>query len=717
MRVRLPLALPAALLMVTSWFSGGCRTQSDEPKFASSSLVAVATCDEALGYVRAVALGEMNARIDSAISDFEKNGCGYYGWGYAEGDAVAGATSNASPSPPSGTTRGGSEPSSPKNTTGTNNQVKGVDEADFVKNDGHYIYLAQNGVLRIVEAWPAEATKEISVTKLDGTPKKLFVEGDRALVYVAVPKNADKTSGGYYYGSGECTYGYDCDFTGDGQSTDLLVFDISDRKAPKQLRKVSLSGSLIAARRIGGAVHTVVYDNVVAFPELQYYPQSNLCDYVSIPGLSQPPIWAVQKARAAYEKLRDENRQIILTKDLSKILPSAVDSLGGGSLDTNALCSGLYRSPLLDGSSFTTLLSFDMTKQEPLHSASVLSRSGAVYASGESLYMAVRQQPSFCYGWYDGYEQEDELSSIHKFRISDQPSTTSYVGSGLVKGHALNQFAMDEKDGNLRIATSTGHVPDPNVISQVTVLGEAGGALQQLGFVGGIGPKEDIRSVRFEGDRGFVVTFKKTDPLFVLDLADPRKPSILGELKIPGFSTYMHMLDATHLLAIGYDADDHDTFAYFDGVLIQIFDVTDPKTPTLLHKHIIGSRGTSSEALMNHLAFTYFDAKKILALPMTVCEGGNDGTYGDQLTFSGLMLFDVDLTTGINERGRVEHPKPSMDSGYGYNYSCYNWWTQAHSEVQRSIFFDDYVYSISDADLKVQNIDALGADLVSLPLK
>lgn len=711
------IAVPLALVVLSSTFSGGCRTQDEDIRVASASLVAVGSCDEAIGYVRAIALGEMNKRIDSAIADFENNGCGYYYGGYGEGDYANGGTVGApSPgaSPPTGS--GGGSRSSPSNTSGTNNQVKGVDEADFVKNDGHYIYLAQNGVLRIVEAWPAESTKQISVTKLDGTPKKLFVEGDRALVYLSVAKT-NQSGNGYYYGSGECTYGYDCDFSGDGQATRLVVFDVSDRAQPKVLRTVDLSGSLIAARRINGAVHTVVSDSLQPFPELQYYPQGNLCDYQWLPGISKPPIWATQKAREAYEKLRAANRKIILEKPLTEILPSAKDSLNGAGLDASALCTGLYRSPLLDGGSFTTLVSLDMTKDEPFTSASVLSRPGAVYASGDALYMAVRQDSGYCSGWYDGYDKKEELSSIHKFRISDSTTTTQYVGSGLVKGHALNQFAMDEKDGYLRIATTSGWVPSPDVSSQVTVLGEAGAALATVGFVGGLGPKEDIRSVRFDGDRGFIVTFKKTDPLFVLDLAQPTSPKVLGELKIPGFSTYMHLLDATHLISIGYDADDHDSFAYFDGVMIQIFDISDPTKPALQHKHVIGSRGSSSESLTNHLAFTYFEPLKILALPMTICEGGDDGQYGDNLTFSGLMLFDIDLQKGITERGRVEHPKPSLSTSGGYNYSCYNWWTQAHSEVKRSIFFDEYVYSISDADLKVQNVDALGADLVSLPLQ
>src|SRR6185436_8658673 len=135
-------------------------------------------------------------------------------------------------------------------------------------------------------------------------------------------------------------------------------------------------------------------------------------------------------------------------------------------------------------------------------------------------------------------------STVHKFRISDNAGQTKYLASGLVTGRALNQFAMDEHDGYLRIATTDGHVPSPDVESSLSVLAEQGKDLAIVGSVSHIAPSEDIRSVRFDDDKAFIVTFKKTDPLFTFDLSDPHAPRQLGELQIPGFSTYMHMLDA-----------------------------------------------------------------------------------------------------------------------------------------------------------------------------
>ena len=245
----------------------------------------------------------------------------------------------------------------------------------------------------------------------------------------------------------------------------------------------------------------------------------------------------------------------------------------------------------------------------------------------------------------------------------------------------------------LRVASTQGWVPDSNVSSFLTTFGEKDGKLVKLGQVGGIAPQEDIRSVRFDGKRGYVVTFKKTDPLFVFDLSEASAPKLMGELKIPGFSTYMHPLDASHILAVGFDADDQGSYAYFNGIQIQIFDVSDLAAPKLQSKLSVGTRGSGSDALTNHLAFNYFPAKKMLALPLTVCEGGGNGTFGDKLTFTGLMAFDISLETGIKEHGRLPFVDPAKASAAT---SCQNWWTDTTSLVKRSIFMDDWVYGISD---------------------
>jgi hypothetical protein len=563
--------------------------------------------------------------------------------------------------------------------SGTNNQVAGVDEADIVKNDGRYVYVAMNGALRILEAMRPSV---LSVTKLPGTVREMFVEGDRAVVYVA------------YGGSGRapCTYGYDCQFAGDGSSTKIVVLDIADRLAPKIARQIDLSGSLMAARRIGATVHTVVADGDSDVPQYSTWPEGmDSC------GVRERTV------RARFTKLRRDNaKKILASISLPVIRDGGVEK---------PLCENLLKTPLADGEAYTTIVSFDLHDDGARAATATLkSRPGAVFASGDALYLStVHHKGSGGRGWYSFYPSTSEVSDVHKFRIGERPSDTRYVGTGTVPGHVLNQFAMDEYYGYLRIATTRGKVPDPKVASAVSILAEGpDGNLVRVGAVEGLAPGEDIRAVRFDGDRGYVVTFKKTDPLFVLDLYHPARPAVLGELKIPGFSTYMHRIDPDHLLSIGFDANDHGDFAYFDGVILQLFDVSEPTEPKLLHKEKIGTRGSSSEAATNHLAFNYFGERGLLAIPMTVCEGGGDGSFGNQLAFSGLLVYGVSVDKGFSRLGGVDHGTKGAD--------CNTWWSNANSQVKRSIFLDDLVYSIATDRLKVQRMSHFGDDVADIRL-
>jgi Beta propeller domain len=672
------------LLLLAPALASCTDDDSGSHAIPAARLLAMSDCDAAANYIKQVAIKRVNAQIDAQIKAYnERNYCG-------DG---RGGEEDSTGSPGGGNGSGGGSGSSPTTGTGTNNQVSGVDEADFVKNDGQYIYLAQNGVLRIVDAWPADQAHTVSTTALDGEPKKLFVEGAKALVYTAI----GQVQGGSW--NRECTYGYDCDFTGDGTATRIQVFDISNRAAPHLERTIDLAGSLITARRVGTAVHTVVTKAANPFTDLNYYPDVEMCGAYGLP----PTALDRDRVRNAYEALRRENIAKIEATPVEVLLPTITDSAGAADVASGPSCSDLYASSIADGTAYTSIVSVDLQHPGPVKAATIISRAGAVYASPDALYIAVP------HSWQYSHGNSDDLSTVHKFRISDTAGQTRYVASGSVKGRALNQFAMDEREDVFRIATTDGHAPNPDAVSYMTSFAEQGDELVQLDQIGGIAPSEDIRSVRFDGDHAFLVTFKKTDPLFAFDLSNPVALRQLGELKIPGFSTYMHLLDSGHLLTIGYDADDHGDFAFFDGIMLQIFDVTNLNAPTLLHKHIIGTRGSSSEALTNHLAFTWYPERGLLALPMTICEGGNDGVYGQTMTFNGLMVFDASIGAGFAEHGRVPH-------AVGSGISCGNWWTNASSTVKRSLFLDQYVYSISDAELKVRDVGALSTELVTVPL-
>lgn len=552
-------------------------------------------------------------------------------------------------------------------TSATNVQVQGVDEADIVKTDGQHVYFALNGALRIAAVDPPRL---VSVTALPGKVKELFLYGERAVVYVALG------------GSGQpsCTYGYDCEVRGDGSRTKLFVLDVKRPASPIILRSFELSGSLVAARRIDNSVHTVVVDGERPSAYLQTWP-----DPLPRCGVYE----ATVKAQLA--RLARANEQAIRA---AHSLPTLTENG-----QSRTFCAEILRDPSEQEPAFTTIYSFDLSKDHgAIHGKSLLSRPGTVYASREALYVAVRKSRGFSAG---------EQSTLHKFRLGKLPEQTAYLASGKVPGHVLNQFALDEWQSNLRVATTLGRVPDPAVESQVTVLGERSGTLVELGAVKHLARGEDIRSVRFDAERAYVVTFKKTDPLFVLDFGDASAPKLLGELKIPGFSTYLHRIDPNHLISIGFDAEDRGDFAYFNGLLLQLFDVTRPTQPKLLHREILGTRGSGSEAATNHLAFNYLAEDGLLAIPSILCEGGGNGAFG-RLTFAGLLIYEVSVDKGFRRLGGINHGSVGA--------RCDTWWSNSTSTVKRSLFLDDQVWSIATDRAKVQKLTALGRDYGTVKL-
>jgi uncharacterized secreted protein with C-terminal beta-propeller domain len=223
----------------------------------------------------------------------------------------------------------------------------------------------------------------------------------------------------------------------------------------------------------------------------------------------------------------------------------------------------------------------------------------------------------------------------------------------------------------------------PNTVNHVFALEQKGPWLEQIGSVGDLAPNEQIYSVRFVESRGYVVTFRQVDPLFVIDLAYPATPRLLAALKIPGFSEYMHPLDANHLLTIGRDAS---LDGRSRGLQLQIFDVTDGANPTVKWKHTYtGDEYGTSEAEYDHKAFTYFGDKQLLAFPY-VSYGG--GEYGMR---SSLELFKVDIGSGFRKLGSIDHTPLVQASAGGKGY-CGGYYTPS---VRRGVFLENFVYSVS----------------------
>ncbi|MFZ4579743.1 MAG: beta-propeller domain-containing protein [Myxococcota bacterium] len=683
-----------------------CDTNSDPvtakqapPVVYGQSLAALTeaeSCDDVLAQLKTKTQTDATKAIADNLAiakEWSKNGCmmwEYDGTGPNAGGGTGGATQASS----------------------TNTQVAGVDEADFVKNDNQFIYAVANGKLQILKAWPAAEMTRIAQVPVEGTPKKLYVANDRALVYSALGPVATGASytpygawGGMSYPGNtgtECTYGYDCDFTGDGQVLKITVFDITDRTQPKVLRETTFSGSYLNSRRIGNMVHTVVVFPEVSVPGLSFWP-TQLADPWQWCGDQTKFPYSDAELEAMFATLAAKNHTLIGDSTIAQYLPGIKDlrHTAGGVVEESGLlagCKGFYLSQEGDGKSLISLVSMAIDDLGTIGATTVVGKTGAVFASQDALYIAVRHQADQMGGWY--YEENSgiqEATTVHKFKFGTG-TQTSYVGSGAVKGRILNQFSMDELNGVLRIATTTGHLPSPDVYSTLATMAPVqipDGPVQLgvLGMVDKIAPAEDIRSVRFDGDVGYVVTFKKTDPLFVFDLKDPKAPKLVGELKIPGFSTYMHLLDEHHLLTIGYDADDQGSFAWFTGIRLQVIDVTDYNSPKIDFAEVIGTRGSTSDAATNHLAFTYFAPKHWLGLPITVCEdSAGGGSYGSTMSFSGLFVYDVTSGAGFQKLGGLASMPPQTTTQSG---ACGNWWTQSNSWVKRSVFMDDFVYAIS----------------------
>ncbi len=694
------------------WNDDGREPAKETVHIGLYSLSEAESCQEIVSQWQQGAMVEMKERLaDARHRILNPDYCYYEEWGVM--DCLAAA--DIPMSPPDDDNEEASEYST------TNTQEVGVDEADFLKNDGSTIYLVANGEFRIIDVWPPEEAHVLSVTQMPATPRRLYIHKDRAIIFSSPPA--------YGGAQADCTYGYDCEFTGEATALTVTVYDISDKTHPLRLRTITYSGGYLNSRRIEDVIHTVVHfdepkftDSLPVLPD-KYQAYGHGCIWED----DELPEVDLDELDAAFAQLEAANSSKIMATTLTDWLPAMTDTWHFPDKNVQFAtplqsCDDYFVAQTGDGASLMSVVSFDLTKQEPLNATTIVAKPGAVYASKQALYVATRHTR----GWSPSGNADttwfaelpdavSEATTVHKFILSAETPTTSYSGSGLIKGHVLNQFAMSDYQGKLRIATTHGHVPQPDVHSTISVLEPGNGQLNLIGQLDNLAPTEDIRSVRFGTELGFIVTFKKTDPLFVIDLSNPTAPTVKGELKIPGFSTYMQFMDKNHLLTIGYDADDQGSFAWFTGIQLQILDVTDITNPKLKHKEVIGTRGSTSDATTNHFAFNYFKPKDLLAIPMVVCEeAAGGGSYATDMTFNGLMVYDVTIETGFSYHGGIPHAQMQDDPYYGGQ--CHNWWTESNSTVKRSIIMDDYVLSIALDAIKISLLDDLEHPIKELPL-
>lgn len=674
-----------------------------------ASLTKAESCEDLERMIKNDALAKMNARIDAELSWIESD------WGYADDSAMPGSTGSGGAAAGGAGGSAGSgqnaaeDPEAASEFSGTNTQVDGVDEADIVKTDGKYIYLLHGEQFLVLNAWPSTELAQSASFSVEGMPLEMYVTDEgKVVIYSIVEGNDVYTAAGvsprsayddgYYYGGAGVPEPYYPGYYAH-PLTKITVLQL-DQAQPSIVNELYFEGTYASSRRVGQHVRTIVQGGAYG-PELRYWVD----DYPS----SQAG-W-----KAAYEKLRAENTAKILNSTLADWLPYYMVRTAAGVQANLARCDEFY-VPTPGSTTFgmTQIQSLDLADPGRIpRGANIVGATDTVYSTEDTMVLASRAwvDPSVWQGSSGGDvfgplgaarsagPVSTSYTHLHSFDLAADPAVPGYTASGTIPGTILNQFSLDVHNGHLRIATTDDRVGtdwDTSRVNHVFVLAAQGEDLVEIGSVRDLAPGERIYSARFLGEKGYLVTFRQVDPLFVLDLANPAAPKVLGELKIPGFSEYMHPLGDDHLLTIGQD----------EGLAVQIFDVSDPMNPVQRHKHVFSGPDSYgySEAETNHKAFTYYANRGLLAFPFV---GYNSYDYGMR---SSLELFRIDAEQGIFPLGSVDHTALFNNDPTGYCGGYYG------TSVRRGLFLEDFVYSISYGGVVVNAVDDLAHPVATLAL-
>lgn len=517
----------------------------------------------------------------------------------------------------------------------TNTQVEGVDEADVVKTDGKYIYYLTNRKLTITDVNDSSniiATSDINFENDEFYPQEIYLRGDRVVVIGTTSVKKEKDEEKEYYVSSYTTY------------TVAKVYNLEEKTNPKEERTVQIEGTYLSSRMIGDNIYLISNKYIDAY----------LC----------------KKYKAT--KLNEE--------DFKPTYSDTSESDELKCIDYDCI----YYIPEFEDTSYLNIVAFDITKNETANIESYLGAGSQIYSSTTNLYITKVKYD------YETKRSDYELNTeIYKFKLEDASCT--FVKTGTVPGSVLNQFSMDEKDGYFRIATTNSESWDTeDDTNNLYVLNEN---LEIVGKVEGLAPGEKIYSVRFMGNRAYMVTFVQTDPLFVIDLSNPTNPKVLGELKIPGYSKYLHPYDETHLIGIGEDTKvvnyGYGDIVTTDGMKMSLFDVTDPTNPTEMYTVKIGDKGTYSEILYNHKALLFSKEKNIIAFPISITEDDYN------VTFQGAIVYDISLEEGFKLKGKISNTANDIDRYYG-RYS-----------VERIIYIKDTFYTLSQNLIKATDMNTM----------
>ncbi|MBU1684504.1 beta-propeller domain-containing protein [Patescibacteria group bacterium] len=615
----------------------------------------------------------------------------------------------------------------------TNIQVEGVDEADIIKTDGKYIYAVSKNNLFIVNAHPAENAEIFSKIEFKSRPSDIYINGDNLIIY-GIDDQIQTTE---LYKK----------FVRRGNYVFFKVFDISDKKNPKQIRDLGFEGNYSNSRMIGDYVYfittnnnyytdndsvlpMIIEDSKVVLnkcadktakcfaPDVYYFDMPyDLYNFttiiaVNIKNNTQPikgDVYLMASNQNMY--VSQNNIYITYTKYISE-----------QELATEVMKEIIY--PLLSKADQDKIAKIEQTenfilsKNEKLFKISQIIeryKNSTLNQADQNelqkkLENAMKQK-------YEDISKELEKTIIHKIAINKDE--LEYKTFSEVPGQVLNQFSMDESNGYFRIATTKNRTwsqfaESNESYNNLYVLDVKD--LKTVGKLEGLAKTEKIYSVRFMQNRAYMVTFRQTDPLFVIDLSNPTRPTVLGKLKIPGFSNYLHPYDNDTLIGIGKDATESGRQ---QGLKLSLFDVSDVANPKEIDNYVMGDRGSDSIALYDHKAFLFSKEKNLLVIPVSTREEvifedviiePNFGQIMPPLPprrkemsiFVGAAVFKVDKT-GFKLTGKIDHSNGGQSSGQDY-WRGYNYYDNT---VKRSLYIDDILYTFSNNYLKANKLSDL----------
>ncbi len=529
----------------------------------------------------------------------------------------------------------------------TNTQEENVDEPDTVKNDGKYIYAAsEQSTVVIFEAFPAEKMRKVSEIIIKETGETIFRTPSIFLKGDTLIATiiVNEQPLEGTVMSPRCGFLSACPQKYTETRTITSIYDISDRSNPKLKDTINVSGYSIDSRMIGDYVYLVA--------------NQRLTQQVILPSI-------IKNDQETFTDADD----IFYNHETGK---------------TDLMFSNILAINTTNGS---------VSKQTTLSEV-----NDEIYVSENNIY-------TLHSNWRNVAASDASKTIINKTSINKE--SISYVASTEVTGLIDSKFSLDEYKGNLRIATTNGNNWDEDsvTVNNVYVLDAN---LNKIGALENLAPSERIYSVRFTGNKGYVVTYKEVDPLFVINLEDPTNPQVQGELKIPGYSEYLHPYDENHIIGFGRETEiitiEYDdgpvTIERNKGLKMTIFNVTDPSNPKEMFTEIIGEDGSNSEGLYDHKAFLFDRKKGILSIPITIGEilEGND--YGSTV-YQGAVVYKIDLSSGFTLAGKISHHSPADQETLRKGEYIEKQYARA---INRILYMDDYLYTVSNSTIKAHTL-------------